>query len=121
MDDIERYSAAAHGMQTGVAFDQSRGSNDGTPKHLRVGINAAMADHAGLVTLLIDKGVFTREEYTKAIADSMEREKQRYEDATINGAALCSEPRMPQFSGAKRLKASFGVRDIDGKRAAARA
>lgn len=67
-------------MQTGVAVDQARGSQDGTPKHLRTGINAAMADLAGLATLLIEKGVFTREEYTKAIADSMEREKQRYEE-----------------------------------------
>lgn len=80
MDDLERYHAAAHAMQTGVAVDQSRGSNDGTPKHLRVGINAAMADHAGLADLLIEKGLFTREEYVKAIADSMEREKKRYED-----------------------------------------
>jgi hypothetical protein len=32
------------------------------------------------VTLLIAKGVFTREEYLKAIADAMEGEVKRYED-----------------------------------------
>lgn len=76
---IARWKAAAHGMQTGVAFDHEKGSDDGTPKHLRVGINSAMADHAGLVKLLISKGVITEEEYLEAIADSMEEERDRYE------------------------------------------
>ncbi len=80
MNDLDRYHAAAHAMQSGVAAEHAQGSQDGSPKHLRVGVNASMADHAGLVTLLIEKGIFTREEYTKAIADSMECEKERYEE-----------------------------------------
>lgn len=72
-DDIERYHAAAHGMQTGVEF--SKDKTDQEPKHLRVGINCAMSDQGGLVTLLIEKGVFTRDEYEKAVADAMERER----------------------------------------------
>lgn len=80
MTDTERYLSAVHAMQTGVALDQSRGSNDGTPKHLRVGINSALCDHAALVRLLIERGLFTQDQYTKAIADEMEQEKQRYEE-----------------------------------------
>jgi hypothetical protein len=44
-----------------------------------VGVNAAMTDQAGLVKLLIAKGVFTEDEYVDAIAASMEVEQQRYE------------------------------------------
>lgn len=66
-------------MQSGVAFEQGFDPSDGSPKHLRVGINAAMSDHGGLVRLLIEKGLISEDEYTKAIADEMEREKERYE------------------------------------------
>ena len=76
---IERYEAAAHGMQSGVAFDLERGDQSGTPKHLRVGINAAMADHGALVTLLMAKGLFTEIEYLEALADAMEAERKRYQ------------------------------------------
>jgi hypothetical protein len=66
-------------MQTGVAYEMARGDNSTEPKHLRVGVNAAMADHSGLATLLIEKGVFTMEEYCEAVANSMEAEKERYQ------------------------------------------
>lgn len=75
-EDRERYLLAAHAMQSGVAADPD--PNDKTPKHLRVGVNAAMSDQGGLVALLIGKGVFTADEYEKAIADAMEREAERY-------------------------------------------
>jgi|HubBroStandDraft_6_1064221.scaffolds.fasta_scaffold00184_15 hypothetical protein len=85
----ERYRAAAHAMQSGVKLKMTRegvGDPDEgyvprgecSPKHLRVGINSAMSDHGALARLLIDKGVFTEEEYTEAIADGMEREVQFY-------------------------------------------
>lgn len=77
-DDFERYLAAAHAMQTAVALDQTRGSDDGSPKHLRVGVNTALVDAGGLVKLLVDKGVITIEEYQKAIADAMEQEVKNY-------------------------------------------
>jgi hypothetical protein len=77
--DKARHYAAAHAMQTGVAYEQQRDPSDGSPKHLRTGINAAMSDHCGLVKLLIEKGLISEDEYTKAIADEMEREKERYE------------------------------------------
>jgi uncharacterized lipoprotein YbaY len=78
MSDSERYAAAAHAMQSGVAFKMNHDPKETEPKHLRVGINAAMSDQGGLVKILIDKGVFTLEEYTKAIADQMEIEAESY-------------------------------------------
>lgn len=77
-DDIDRYKAAAHAMQSGVAMKMNYDPNDTTPKHLRVGVNAAMVESAGLARLLVEKGIITFEEYHKAIADEMERERDRY-------------------------------------------
>lgn len=76
---MDRWARAAHAMQTGVMHDQSTGSQDGSPKHLRTGINTALSDHASLVRLLIEKGVITELEYYKAIAEGMEAERERYE------------------------------------------
>jgi hypothetical protein len=79
---IARYHRALHAMQSGVAAGMDIQGQEAatTPKHLRTGVNAAMADHAGLVTLLIAKDVFTTAEYLSAIADSMEDEQRRYEE-----------------------------------------
>lgn len=77
-ESCRRYVAAAHAMQSGVAADMADTGIE-QPKHLRVGINAAMADQAGLAALLMAKGIFTEEEYLDAIATSMEAEKARYE------------------------------------------
>jgi hypothetical protein len=74
-----RYNTAAHAMQTAVALKMERQIGKETePKHLRVGINSAMVGQSGLVTLLLDKGVITREEYYTAQADAMEREVALY-------------------------------------------
>lgn len=75
----ERHAAASHAMQSG-AQDQAGGSNDGSPKHLRVGVNVALCDHAALVGLLISKGLITEEEYGNAMASAMEGEVRRYEE-----------------------------------------
>ena len=80
MTDNERYQAACHAMQSGVAMKMNFNGKETEPKHLRVGINAAMSDSAALVYLLIAKGVFTLEEYHKAIADQMEAEVAMYKD-----------------------------------------
>lgn len=80
MDDGQRWRDASHAVQTGVAMEHAMGSKDQEPKHLRVGINSALCDQAGLVRLLVEKNLITEEEYLKAIADEMEREKKRYED-----------------------------------------
>ena len=50
------------------------------PKHLRVGINVALRDHASLFELLIKKGIITEEEYRKAITAGMNKEVEDYEN-----------------------------------------
>jgi len=66
----KNYQAACHAMQTGVKFmqnfehptevipDNAIEPSD-APKHLRVGINTIMCDHAALVKLLVKKGIIT--------------------------------------------------------------
>lgn len=74
----EKYLQLAHAMQTGVAFEQQHGSADGTPKHLRVGINSIAVNDAALVRLLMEKGLFTETEYWRAVVEEMQREVDRY-------------------------------------------
>lgn len=85
---VERYNAACHAIQTGVALEHARGGRDGSPKHLRVGINLRAVDHAALVRLLIDRGVFTQLEYFEALADQAEIEKADYEQRLGPGIHL---------------------------------
>ena len=77
-NDLARYHAAQHAMQTGVGMEVQAGSHQAESKHLRVGVNTAQCDHAALIRLLIAKGVILEDEYITAIADEMEREAQRY-------------------------------------------
>lgn len=78
MDHKQRWHDAAHAMQSGVAAEMNFNPAATSPKHLRVGVNAAMSDHGALVLLLVAKGVITEEEYLKAIADGMEAEAKKY-------------------------------------------
>lgn len=55
------YEEAAHGLQSAIAYDPD--NQDLQAKHMRVGIDMQKADTMGLVTLLIEKGVFTLAEY----------------------------------------------------------
>lgn len=82
MKDRERYLAAAHAMQSGVAAEMADSERAAatSPKHLRVGVNTAMVDHASIVTLLVEKGILTWDEVHKALADGMEREVAAYEE-----------------------------------------
>ncbi|MEI9995129.1 MAG: hypothetical protein WDM91_11080 [Rhizomicrobium sp.] len=75
-----RHQIAQHAMQAGVAYEIARDDHSVWPKHLRVGINTAMIDHASLVKLLVKKGVITELEYLQAIAEGMEDERARYEE-----------------------------------------
>lgn len=74
----DRYTAAAHAMQSGVAGKMSVQVGETSGKHLRVGINAAMVHEAALAKLLIAKGIITMDEHLTALADEMERERDRY-------------------------------------------
>lgn len=78
----KRYLSAAHAMQSGVAFDPD--TSDRTPKHLRVGINAAHSDIAAMAKLLMAKGIITEVEYIEALASSMEEERDRYQRDLTN-------------------------------------
>lgn len=90
------YETAAHGVQSAVAYEQSKKLgpqyDDGTPpnkyaKHLRVGLDMRAADASALAQLLIDKGVFTEVEYLEAMRLAANEELARYEEhnrATYN-------------------------------------
>lgn len=80
MNDHERYLAAAHAVQSGVMHEMNYNEHFTTPKHLRTGIDLSKAEQGGLAELLIAKGIFTKEEYIKAMADAAEAEQKRYED-----------------------------------------
>lgn len=73
------YEEAAHGMQSAVAFEMNKRSEPTEPKHLRVGVNAAMVDHSALVNLLIKKGIITEEEYLEELRLAMNHELDRYQ------------------------------------------
>lgn len=75
------YAAASHAMQSGVTQEMVDRPGPTTPKHLRVGINVALCDHAALVGLLVANGVITDDEYLDAITGEMNREVERYEAA----------------------------------------
>jgi hypothetical protein len=80
--DVERYAAACHAMQSAVAEKMELygdgNSSETTPKHLRVGVNSAMVETGVIAKVLIDKGIITEAEYRKAMADAMEREVESY-------------------------------------------
>lgn len=79
-ENVARYGLAMHAMQSGVAAKMNYDGAETSPKHLRVGVNSAMLEHAALVKLLVEKGVFTWEEYTAAQADAAEAEVKLYEE-----------------------------------------
>ena len=77
---LDDYHALGHAMQTGVKFDHEvLRSDDGTPKHLRVGVNTCKVDHAALVHMLIELGVIKREDYFLAIRKMMAKEVDTYD------------------------------------------
>lgn len=73
------YIEAVHAMQSGAAAMIGIASSDTEPKHLRVGINIALRDHASLFELLIKKNIITEEEYLEAVTDGMNKEVEGYE------------------------------------------
>ena len=83
-EDRNRYLAAAHAMQSGVAAKMRYDPNETSEKHLRTGVNSAMVETSALVKLLISKGIITEAEWYAELADAMEREKEAYEKALHN-------------------------------------
>lgn len=93
----QRYMAAMHGVQTGIEYRRQYDRKFVEEKYLLVGIvsnevtDAAHAEllirakiterqieHAALAQLLIDKGIFTLEEYTAALVKFAEEEQASY-------------------------------------------
>lgn len=82
MSAADRYMAAAHAVQSGVAAEiglDGVETGAASPKHLRVGVDTAKVESAALAGLLIAKGVITQEDYAEALAAGMEAEQERYE------------------------------------------
>lgn len=75
---LDQYHALCHAMQTGVKLDHQKGSDDGSAKHLRVGVNTAKCDHGALVAVLVNAGVIKREDYFRALRDMMLKEVEEY-------------------------------------------
>jgi hypothetical protein len=83
---MQRYYMLLHAMQTGIMIKLNRDPSSGSPKHLRVGINARAIDHAALVKLLVDKGVITDEEYCTELVLQAEKEVKMYEEELSTSA-----------------------------------
>jgi len=76
---LQRYTTAAHAMQSGVAAKMAYDPSETTPKHLRAGVNSAMVETSALVQLLVAKGIITFDEWCEALASAMEAEVALYE------------------------------------------
>jgi hypothetical protein len=90
---LQRYMDLSHAVQSGIAYtlaldhpeveDINEDVNLREHKHLRTGIDTSKSDIGALAYLLIEKGVFTEDEYMDALILFMQREKERYE-ATLS-------------------------------------
>lgn len=88
---FELYEKLAHAVQSGVAYtlaidhpeveDINKDDNLREHKHLRTGIDTSKADLGALVSLLIEKGLFTEDEYIDSLVMYMLNEKRRYEES----------------------------------------
>lgn len=77
--ELQRYYAAVHGMQSGVAMTMNYDAGETQPKHLRVGVNSAHVSASALTTLLVEKGLATSLEVATILADFMEAERDDYQ------------------------------------------
>lgn len=75
----ERMSRLSHSIQTGIAGLMALKVIKESPKVTRTGLNLRACDHAALVDLMLEKGVFTRLEYLQAIQKRYEAEVVSYE------------------------------------------
>jgi hypothetical protein len=94
----QRYQAAMHAVQTGISYRMEYDPKFVEQKHqlvgvvsnevtdraqnallMRRGITERQLEQAALARLLIEKGVFTEEEYSHALARFAEQEQAAYE------------------------------------------
>jgi hypothetical protein len=74
---FDEYHRLCHAMQSGVNIEQHY-SDQTSPKHLRVGVNASMVEHSALCELLVDKGIITPTELFTSMIRKMEAEVEHY-------------------------------------------
>lgn len=77
---LDEYKGEMGKMQSGVMATHAYNATDGEPKHLRVGINAAMVNHDALVRLLIECGIINEYHYLTELVASAKREREGYEE-----------------------------------------
>lgn len=75
---LTRYQEAQRAMRAGVTLRLDSEPVHVNPKSLRIDVNSAMVEHAALVGMLLDGGVFTKLQYFTALAEAMERERDSY-------------------------------------------
>ena len=75
----EELNDLEHAMQDGVAMKMDHNPRETQPKQLRGGVNAAMIAHSAVASLLVEKGIFTMEEYSEALVVATFKEVARYE------------------------------------------
>ena len=76
----QKYNELFRLMGRMVAEVAKHSATDEPPVSLRIGVNSAKADHGALIHLLIQKGVFTYEEYLDAACEFMRMEVQDYNE-----------------------------------------
>jgi len=85
----DEYTALMHAMQTGVKalkeisdnFDSANTDTPETsPKHLRVGVNAAMVAIGALVQTMVEAGLIDYEKYIDNQLEFIKRDIKSYED-----------------------------------------
>lgn len=83
------YSEALHGVQSAIKYKiENNLSESHSPKHMRVGVDMSKADMAGLVMLLMEKGLFTLEEYLEAVRLHANQELHMHEEEVREKGAL---------------------------------
>lgn len=76
----EENFALLHAVQSGIMQKMEAGiSKETEPKHLRVGVNNALIETSALLTVLVNKGILTAEEYFTEVNNLLREEVKRYE------------------------------------------
>jgi len=74
--DFTRYAKLMHGLQSGVAmmqnYDGGVASGETSPKKLRTDLGSTSAETSALISLLIEKGVFTALEFETRLFEMLE-------------------------------------------------
>jgi hypothetical protein len=84
------YVDAAHGVQSATQWAQAKLPSDyDHNKHNRVGIDLSKSDQMGLAALLVDKGLFTWDEYREYMRLAVNKElSDREEEANSEGYSI---------------------------------